>query len=224
MPFTTTFATLSARGFGLFGRNSVLTTVTFPVGTTTWRAPSGVTNLISAVGKGSDGSSGYLYYATSPIIFNVAFGGSGYANPPPRPDYTISCVNAIVAFINSYSGLNYVGGQTFSPTINFTQGIDGTWTTPTSGSTTIGSGWDGNGWIVGGTASVNSQLGGRQVFVDYETYQFPFDGTATTAFGQTFPGGVQAPAPTTTYTNVAVTPGATYTIVNNGALTIQYYS
>ena len=59
-------------------------------------------------------------------------------------------------------------------------------------------------------------------------------GTATTGFGKTFPGGTLtgtepyrttvAPA-TTTFTNVAITPGTTYNIVvpSGGSLTITYY-
>jgi hypothetical protein len=59
-------------------------------------------------------------------------------------------------------------------------------------------------------------------------------GTATTGFGRTFPGGTltgttpfrTAVAPsTTTFTNVAITPGTTYNIVvpSGGSLTITYY-
>jgi hypothetical protein len=224
MPLTTTFATLSARGFGLFGRQKVLTTVTFPSGTTTWTAPFGVTSLVSLVGKGQDGSAGFFYTANQPQIYNASLSGAtGLGNAPPAPDYTISCVNAIISFINGYSGLQYVGGSTFSPTISLTvSAVDGTWTTPTTGSTTLSS-WDGGGWIVGGSASVYSQLGGRQVGVEYQTYSFPFDGANTTAFGYTFPGGVAGPASPVTYNNVPVTPGTTYTIVNNGSVTITYY-
>jgi hypothetical protein len=54
-------------------------------------------------------------------------------------------------------------------------------------------------------------------------------GLATTGFGKSFPGGVYAsgigsPAPVNTFLAVAVTPSTTYTIINNGSLTIQYYS
>jgi len=50
-------------------------------------------------------------------------------------------------------------------------------------------------------------------------------GQATTGFGKLFPGGaIGQPAPVTTYTNVSITPGTTYTIENFQALTIQYYA
>jgi hypothetical protein len=50
-------------------------------------------------------------------------------------------------------------------------------------------------------------------------------GGATEGFGKLFPGGaIGQPAPVTTYTNVSVTPGTTYTIVNLQELTIQYFA
>lgn len=51
-----------------------------------------------------------------------------------------------------------------------------------------------------------------------------YNGASTTAFGKTFPGGVGGPATTTTFTNIAITPGASYSIVvpSGGTLTITY--
>lgn len=53
----------------------------------------------------------------------------------------------------------------------------------------------------------------------------PTTGTAATGFGKTFPGGYAGPAPTSTYNNVVVTPGASYNIVvpAGGSVTITYY-
>lgn len=56
-----------------------------------------------------------------------------------------------------------------------------------------------------------------------DIYLPPYNGADTTAFGYTFPGGIEVPASTFTYNNVPVTPGTTYTIVNNGSVTITYY-
>ena len=52
-----------------------------------------------------------------------------------------------------------------------------------------------------------------------------FDGANTTGFGYTFAGGVGAAATPTTYNNVAVTPGTTYTInsTGDGYIIIVYY-
>lgn len=53
----------------------------------------------------------------------------------------------------------------------------------------------------------------------------PTTGASTTAFGKTFPGGTGGPASTTTFSNVIVTPGASYNIVvpSGGSLTITYF-
>jgi hypothetical protein len=50
-------------------------------------------------------------------------------------------------------------------------------------------------------------------------------GASTTAFGKTFPGGAGGPATITTFSNVIVTPGASYNIVvpAGGSLTITYF-
>ena len=63
-------------------------------------------------------------------------------------------------------------------------------------------------------------------------YQFSAGsgGSSTTAFGYTFSGGAGQSIPsgsagiatTTTYNNVTVSPGSTYTIVNNGSVVITY--
>lgn len=222
MPLTTTFATLSARGFGLFGKKKVLTTVTFPSGTTTWTAPASVGTLVSAIGKGGDGAAGY-YYAASYyyVFFDIRTASGPFPNPPPKPTVADSCGSAIVSYINGLSGLQYIGDTPFSPVIRIVSDItDNTWRYQDY-FTTYPRDWQGNGWVVGGTASLAnySYYSG----VEYESYSFPYNGAATTAFGLTFPGGIEAPASTTTYTNVTITPGATYTIVNNGSLTIQYY-
>lgn len=228
MPLTTTFATLSARGFGLFGRQKVLTTVTFPGGTTTWTAPFGVTSLVSLVGKGQDGAGGYYYNTEfANQTYNlIKIGGTSLTNPPPPPTIADSCVDEIVAFINSYSGLQYIGGETFSPTMSVYQSIfDSTWFYQSYGSTSPSSGWNGGGWVVGGTGSYSNTATSPNISIqiNYQTYSFPYTGANTTAFGYTFPGGVEAPASTFTYNNVPVTPGSTYTIVNNGSVTITYY-
>jgi len=50
-------------------------------------------------------------------------------------------------------------------------------------------------------------------------------GAAATGFGKTFPGGTGGPAPTTTFNNVPVTPGASYNlnIPAGGSITITYW-
>lgn len=49
-------------------------------------------------------------------------------------------------------------------------------------------------------------------------------GASATAFGKTFPGGTGGAASTTTFSNIPITPGATYSIVvpSGGSITITY--
>jgi hypothetical protein len=50
-------------------------------------------------------------------------------------------------------------------------------------------------------------------------------GSSATGFGKTFPGGTGGPASSTSFNNVAVTPGAPYNLVipAGGSITISYY-
>jgi hypothetical protein len=50
-------------------------------------------------------------------------------------------------------------------------------------------------------------------------------GASTTAFGKTFPGGVGGAASATSFSNVVITPGASYNIMvpPGGSLTITYF-
>lgn len=241
MPFTTTFATLSARGFGLFGKKLNLTTVTFPSGTTTWTAPSGVSLLVSAVGQGAAGTSDYadpnpsivpggalvnpvpsagsfgtLDWST-PYGSMTGFAGSGGVRTQDnrsalwRMGTNDQLIDNGPLFDVVYTLPDYVYGTTSVIAIRQFGGT----LPPTSGQV-LYSFWSTPG---GGNA-------GFQLQVYYYYYGGP--GADTTAFGLTFPGGAYSggtgyPATPTTFTNVAVIPGTTYTIVNNGSLTIQYY-
>jgi hypothetical protein len=53
----------------------------------------------------------------------------------------------------------------------------------------------------------------------------PTTGASTTAFGKTFPGGTGGAASTTTFSNIAVTPGGSYSIVvpSGGLITFTYW-
>lgn len=222
MPLLGTRAAASARGFGLYGLR--LVTVTFSAGTSSWTSPPGVTRIQTAVGKGADGTAGY--WATNSII--------GYAYPDPSVgsggsilDWSTVYNDAVALttaanaggtgdrYINAvyYVWPFYISDDTAGSRTSFTINsmlIRGTAVTtsvggaPTSGRVTAGSG---NYWSV-----------------DADRYIDPTNGAATTGFSLTFPGGTAAPATLTTFNNVSVTPGTTYTIVNNGSLTISYYA
>jgi hypothetical protein len=53
----------------------------------------------------------------------------------------------------------------------------------------------------------------------------PTNGAAATAFGKSFPGGAGGPATVTTFSNIAITPGASYDIVvpAGGSVAITYF-
>ena len=80
-----------------------------------------------------------------------------------------------------------------------------------------------NSWPSGGTLLSNGpsmQYGYTTMFYDGGSA-----GASTTAFDQTWNGGgAGQSASITTINNISVTPGQSYTITNNGSLTIQYYS
>jgi hypothetical protein len=239
MPLISRRGGAAARGFGLFGRQRVLTTFTFPAGTSTWTAPGGVTSLVSAVGKGSDGVSDYTTGGGGPI-WRVYFGNSGVnlsgGSAPPAPisydtiySNMMSVVNNInnatgiiaynhtafgfirIAFDNKWSELIYpnvgYGGQIVAGSATYS------WALPTSGALTWSAGY------------ANQQFNAD---VSYTFYISGSSGSNTTGFALSFSGGgysggTGTPASNTTYNNVSVIPGTTYTIVNNGALTITYY-
>lgn len=241
MPTIITRGAGSARGFGLFGAKKEITTVTFPSGTTTWTVPVGVINLIVASGKGADGVSDSA--DPNPTILP----GGALVNPfSAAGTYGNLDWSQVYAMINQYAGSGGPRGQTnrfvvwrigtnnelidngpYSDTGPYSDGdVYGTTSTvayrqfggttpPTSGQVLY---------------SFFSTPGGGEAGFKLQVYRYTYGyaGANTTGFGKTFPGGAYIsgtgyPATTTTYTNVAVTAGATYTIVNNGVLTIQYY-
>lgn len=239
MPLSTTFAALSARGFGLFGRQKVLTTVTLPSGTSTWTAPFGVNSLISVSGSGSNGVSDY--YDPNPRLIGVvafdpgptaSFGTIDWSVPYGQASALVTTGGPRIVNTRStywylgannqlsYNGpgydsgvypydLSYMYGNTFLNT--FRNGYN---PTPTSGQilySYLVQPQAGSGWTINGYPM-----------------DFGYPGTDTTGFSLTFPGGAYSggtgfPAPTTTFTNVTVVPGTSYNIVNNGSLVIQYY-
>lgn len=243
MPLTSTRGAASSRGFGLFGRQKVLTTVTFPAGTSTWTAPSGVALLTTAVGKGADGTSDYGYTASGNSVYNDTFGYSQTISP------YLQWSNVAYYALNFQSTINAAGSGPVTLTTWSTAYViesDNTWNSIPNGYVSGGKStyqgsiltsiiwvrgsaslyFTGNGAtsgnVVYGTPNTNN--GGVGLLATIQGYA----GAATTGFGNTFPGGTYTsptgnPAPTTTFNNVAVTPGTTYTIVNNNSLTITYY-
>lgn len=218
MPRISTTAGSSARGFGLFGQGVTTVTTTF-TSSTTWTAPAGVSNLSVVSGRGSNGQPDYYVYTTigsvtvqalngsyvlGPLDWSTAVsdcqalvnttnsGGSGprTVNPGSSSTYYINTSNLYLKFISS--------GSTYQ--VNGTAVLSNPSGAPTSGTVTY-------------TDVVN--LGGIVGFLcNVDVLNAGAAGTASTGFGQTFPGGAASggTAPITTFTNVTVIPGTTYSI------------
>ena len=210
-----------------------LVTVSFPAGTSTWTAPTGVSQLISAVGKGADGAAGYwssgyldvlqmcfqgtgvnlatldwsnLYSIAQAQITSLNSGGSGTRGAPSGIQQRFYAINS--SDFDTGNGANYSGWFN-GKLIRGVATLQSQNSPPTSGQVLYSQVSSFTGWYIGGSL---------------EYYVDPTTGSPTTAFSLSFAGGFAGPATNTTYTSVAVTPGATYTVVNNGALTITYLS
>lgn len=238
MPRTAALAVTSARGFGEFTSAQTLTTVVF-TSSTTWTAPAYLSNIVTLSGSGSAGVSD----STAPAnILNSEIGNS-FGVVVPRAtatpvyywaDFYQKSVD-LANQINTGSGVVYFESWEFknlrvdtrsyyydyNPGTIYRTGyaVAGSATVTTTYPTTSGavyyvsSGWSG---------------GSRTLFTEYF---YGNAGSAATGISQTFPGGAYSggtgyPAPTTTYTNVTVTPGASYSlsIPSGGQISISYYA
>lgn len=212
MPLLGTRGAASAKAFGF---TAALKIYVFPSGTSTWTAPIGVTKLQTAVGKGQDGN---YWTPNQPSLYFVQAGLSTLAG------YTSTTIEATAqAQYDLFPSTPAAGAVV----VNWTSTYLDTSFTQTSITNTyrVASGqvkakiFNGS-W---GSSYTTPYTGLNKVYsMDNIEIQNP-NGAATTGFSLTFPGGTAAPATLTTFTNVSITPGATYTIVNNGSLTITYY-
>lgn len=216
-----------------------LTSVTF-TSNGTWVAPGGVDNVVSASGKGAAGVSDYVGNVAISQAGQAHF-SSGLATNPPYAQWSNAYGNHLTAL--SQLNLSY---PTYGPS-NFTNGyvvvLQSTdYWYAISGNTTNLSGTYLTGYdvfIIGSPqTSGNITYAGTgdidQWFISVYGYVAGGVGTPSTALGQTFPGGSYTgtypngtgnAATTTTFTNVAVTPGTSYPIVvpSGGQVTLQYF-
>lgn len=191
--------------------------------------PAGVSVLKSAVGKGAAGStsqsttnqsaqvSEVLFYHTlsggavsgaltwdfftdaATIASNISKGGSGQQAGP------------------KYTG--YGGDNTYSLNPEYTV----TWSNavPGSASASYSSQWQMSGQIGSSTSDVAAIAS-----VSWQEYggTVSTTGASSTGFGKVFPGGTGGAATDTTFTNIAVTAGATYNVVvpPGGYITITW--
>jgi hypothetical protein len=248
MPRTAAFAAAASRGFGEFTSGLALTTVTF-TSSTTWTAPSYVSNLVQMVGRGSNASSDdysgdvaitYLYRPLREIfsgatvathdwsdIYNnlqawIAFINTG--TPGTRSAGTVGNYIGLGYSINSDNTYNYY----YSPRApGYDSGLY----------FQVGTGSDQSDFSVPSSGTItyaNTPVGGTNfVQVGYNPVYLGGNGAASTGVGKTFPGGtydfptgIGGPAPTTTFTNVTVTPSSSYSIVvpSGGQIAISFYA
>lgn len=209
-------------------------TRTFGTGTTQFTVPTSVNRILTASGKGGDGQSeiwvGGAGYAVGSVYVKNATGtngapgtweslqalGPGASGSGTAPDnrYNIYS-NGNIQNIGSFVfGVTWRGGVT-----RYSYGGvgSGTITYPVTEAARPGNvGGAGGGGIVG--AGYWWEAAELQ-------FQAAAEGANSTGFGLTFPGGgVGAAAILTNFTNILVTPGAQYSIVNNSStpITITY--
>jgi hypothetical protein len=227
-------------------KSKILTTYSFPAGSSTWTAPAGVTTLTSAIGKGSDAVAGSWYYGGQSHMLSWAFPSSdpGYFYVDWSDLYT-PVADAVSRANASGSGWRLTDGYQFFYRFNSTDGLFTDrqiyYYGPASSGAgyylygTVSVGYSGNarsnGTVTADDANAYSQIYGQAWGYSYG-YSYP-----TTGFGLNFSGGsfsdnpslgpsypgTASPATLQTYNTVSVSPGTQYSINNNGSLTIQYY-
>lgn len=223
MPSLLTNGGLSARALGHVGGNlrKVITKVFNS--SESWPCPAGVTMLLSAVGKGSNGTAGSVTttYAAVTIIEYVSFGTS-----PAGGNLLWEHVQGRAAPVAV--DVNADGSATFyqaiarvwpdgSNEVSNSSSLLITDAVPGSASVSSTDGWSSSGSI--------SEYGTEGVTYDYVAGAQA--GAAASGFSKSFPGGeVGSPAPTTSFANIAVVPGTPYpvNVPLGGSITIQYYA
>ena len=208
----------------------VLRTTTF-TSNTTWVAPNITNNLISAVGYGAAGAAGYWSTLGSIGGFVYAF-SSCEALPAYGPSLDYSVPYGDAQSIQSYvSGWNTTGQDVF-----FTRTYVYYWCNTASEWRVQAINYSGRVRRTGTVSLVGNMptsgavptppgFPSREAFcTNLEYYTNPSTGASTTGFGKTFPGGTGGAATPTTFNNVAVIAGASYSIVvpSGGSLTITY--
>lgn len=239
MPIISAIGAASSKGFGEFQNPQALTTVTY-TSNTTFVVPLAVNVLRTVTGKGQDGINGSVggYITASPTGFDTSTRVSittGFTSQVPNyfPPDPYSSYAAIVSTINSTSGLTASSGTVYG---------EETWifSTTTNASNFNSSPFTLSAYYMGGTASISGSWPGTlsnpqagSYTVSYQAYNQATAGANTTGFSLTFSGGAVTSVPTTaaaatpvTYTNVAVTPGASYPLVipSSGYITISYFT
>jgi hypothetical protein len=248
MPRTAAFAAAASRGFGEFTSGLALTTVTF-TSSTTWVAPSYVSNLVQMVGRGtnasSDDYSGDTAITTIYRAIREIFSGGSSTTHDWSEIY--NNLQAWIAFLNTGTpgtrSAGAIDGFYFgSYSINSDNTYNYFSNPPSPGYASqfyfqIGTGIDISDFPVPSSGTITyantPTSGSNSVKIGYNPVYLGSNGAASTGVGKTFPGGTYdfptgtgGAAPTTTFTNVTVTPSSSYSIVvpSGGQIAISYYA
>jgi hypothetical protein len=226
MPLLSTSGADCAQGYGFgVGSSTQLTTYVFPSGTSTWTAPPGVTSLLVASGRGANGSAAQ-WVSNASVGYSIVSATTAATGGAPLDWSTIySEALGLQAAANSGG----TGERAYSPALYYFRTLDPANDVSSRLTLTYS-------YTIRGTATVsqfiNGQTSGQILysngsggwFVNCDLFEPGTTGNPTQGFGLTFPGGTPSSpiAPTTVFSNVAVTPGVTYTINNFQALQITY--
>jgi len=245
MPSLISQGAMSGKGFGLTGQASggggggTLTSVTFTANGN-WIAPASTTSVVTASGKGAAGVSD----AVGTVYTAGYFATTGSPNPPNAPFAQWGTLyNNYSALLSALAAKSY---PSYAPTNSLPYGsftyvtTNNNWSNDTY--TFVGvpyylTGY--NTYTLGspqtsGNITYSSLSGADGWIIDAYGYVPGGVGASSTALGKTFPGGgytgtypngTGQAATTTTFTNVPVTPGASYPIVvpSGGFVTLEYY-
>jgi hypothetical protein len=202
---------------------------------TTWVAPGATTNILTMSGYGSAAVADTVTFGV--VANHYATNAVSQPTPPFLLWETIDAgADASAASIAANSGTNLINMNSkfyfvdSSNNYSFFTSPDATLIVGNSFTKNILGSHPTTGNVLFSQVSAGGFFGWT-VSANYATLGSA--GTATTGFGKTFSGGTltgtipyrtAVPAPTTTFTNVAVTPGASYSIVvpSGGSLTITY--
>lgn len=186
--------------------------------------PVGVTNLKTVSGQGEHGSA-YTWATETLDMMNTAYLGSlgsGTAVKTRNEAY-----NAGVTEANKFSGTIYGNNIREVSYTEYTYACysDGNTTVFSTPQTVTVFGAAVTNYATGPGNISPSNAGTDYVRVDVQVNQGSTTGANSSGFGKTFSGGVGGLAVASSYSDVAVTPGASYpvTVAPGGYVTIEYY-
>lgn len=196
---------------------------------TTWTAPMSTYSLQQASGKGAAGTPSYRDpNTTSSLEVTHVQGASGAGGGPHNlmdwsefASHNSDMLNKVNAGGSGSDGSGHWSYTQYSDNTAFFDSDPLSWSDVVAGSASLSTtGWKSSGPVVAGDngSAVVS-------FTKLGTYHPATTGASSTGFGKTFPGGTGGAASTTIFTDVVVTPGASYNLVipAGGLITITYY-